>query len=157
MRGLLHLIATFFGIGKVKIMPGTFGTLATIPLFIILSGLGPYFYMGFVVLLIPIGIIAADAFQKDHGGHDRQEIVVDEVIGYLITMTWLPMNWRSVLVGFILFRILDIWKPFPIGYLDKKIQGGLGVIADDVAAGLIANVALQIVLVKTDWLGVQLG
>jgi phosphatidylglycerophosphatase A len=82
--------------------------------------------------------------------------VIDEVIGFLITMTWLPMTWQAYLAGFLLFRVLDIFKPFPIGYLDEKVPGGLGVVADDVAAGMIANIILQVVLVKTAWLGMQI-
>jgi len=71
-------------------------------------------------------------------------------------MTWLPMTWQSMLFGFVLFRVLDILKPFPIGFIDKKVQGGLGVIADDVVAGLIANIALQVVYSQTNWLGARL-
>jgi phosphatidylglycerophosphatase A len=155
-REAAMLIATFFKVGFVKKAPGTFGTLATIPLVLALSYLGPLFYMGFIVFLFPVALWAAETYQAELGQHDSQEIVIDEVLGFLITMTWLPMTWQAMLIGFLLFRLLDILKPFPIGYLDKKIQGGLGVIVDDVAAGIIASIAMQLLYNHTGWLGVQL-
>lgn len=150
------LIATFFKVGKLPKAPGTFGTLAAIPLVLVLGYLGPLIYMTFVVFLLPLAIWAAEMHEAQIGRHDAQEIVIDEVLGFLITMTWLPLTWQAMALGFLLFRVLDILKPFPIGYLDKKVQGGLGVIADDVAAGLIASIILQIIYNQTNWLGVQL-
>ena len=87
--------------------------------------------------------------------HDSKEIVIDEVAGFLITMTWLPMTWQSVVIGFILFRFFDIVKPPPIRQLDKKIQGGVGVMIDDIAAGIISNFILQILFTYTLILGSQ--
>ncbi len=78
--------------------------------------------------------------------HDSQEVVIDEVVGYLVAFTWLPMNWTSVVTAFVLFRALDIVKPFPISWLDRKVKGGLGTVVDDLAAGLVANIILQAVL-----------
>ncbi len=153
---LVTMIATFFGSGLSPKAPGTMGTLATVPLVYLLSFLGPYFYMGFTVALFPIGLWAAEMYEQTKAQHDSREIVIDEVLGFLITMTWLPMTWQSMLFGFVLFRMLDIFKPFPIGFIDKKVQGGLGVIADDVVAGLIANIALQVVYSQTNWLGARL-
>jgi phosphatidylglycerophosphatase A len=149
-------IATFFGAGKVPKAPGTMGSLATLPLAYLLSLLGPLFYMAFIVLLFPVGLWAAEAYEHISGSHDSKEIVIDEVLGMLITLTWLPFTWQAVAIGFVLFRVLDIFKPFPIGLIDKKVQGGLGVIADDVVAGIIANVVLQYIYSQTNWLGVQL-
>jgi phosphatidylglycerophosphatase A len=149
-------IATFLGVGKAPKAPGTFGTLAAIPLAFLLMWMGPFYTMGFILLFTPVAIWACEIHQKKLGVEDPQEIVIDEVVGFLITMTWLPMTWQAYLAGFLLFRLLDITKPFPIGYLDKKVPGGLGVMADDIAAGMIANLLLQIVLTKTSWLGVQI-
>lgn len=136
-------------------IPGTWGTLATLPLAWLLMQTGPIIYMIAVVLLLPVAILAAEMYEQETKSHDSGAIVIDEVLGFLITMTWLPINWRSFVLGFLLFRLLDIWKPFPISYLDKKIPGGLGVVIDDVAAGIVANVILQIVYTKTMWLGSQ--
>ena len=155
MRKFLKSLATLFGVGLVPKAPGTFGTLATIPIFILLTLAGPLAYLGFVILLLPVGIAACHIYEQDKGGHDHKEIVIDEVLGFLITMLWLPMTWQAILIGFVLFRVLDITKPLFIGYLDKKIQGGLGVMVDDVAAGIIASFVLQVLYTKTDWLGAQ--
>jgi phosphatidylglycerophosphatase A len=157
MHAFLKKIATMFGIGFFPKGSGTVATVATLPIAWALNWCGPYIMMIFIILLFPISVLASDAYEKDKGGHDFPEIVIDEVIGFLITMTWLPATWQVYLAGFLLFRILDIFKPFPIGYLDEKVPGGLGVVVDDVAAGIIANIILQILLVKTSWLGVQIA
>ncbi len=151
-----QLIATFFNVGRIKKAPGTWGTIATLPLALFLGWAGPLWGMPITIAIFVVGLFAAEAYEKQTGAHDSKEIVIDEVVGFLITMTWLPMTWQAYLAGFCLFRVLDILKPFPIGYLDKKVQGGIGVMADDVAAGIIANVLLQIVYTKTDWLGAQI-
>lgn len=155
LRKFLKHLATFFGVGFFPKSPGTAGTLATLPLVLLLSWAGPLVYMSFVILFLPIAILSAQIYQEEMGGHDRQEIVIDEVIGFLIAMTWLPMTWKSLLMGFLLFRVLDILKPFPIGYLDKKVPGGLGVVIDDVVAGIIASLILQYIYQHTSWLGQQ--
>lgn len=152
----LLLFVTYFKCGLSPRAPGTVGTLGAIPLAILLMYLGSIPHMIFVLVGLPIAIVACELYQKSKGGHDRQEIVIDEVFGYLITMTWLPLTWQSLVMGFLLFRILDIRKPFPIGLIDKKVKGGLGVMADDVVAGMIANFLLQIIYAKTNWLGAQL-
>ncbi|MGZ5279969.1 MAG: phosphatidylglycerophosphatase A family protein [Pseudobdellovibrionaceae bacterium] len=156
MEKLAAIIATFFGVGRAPKAPGTWGTLATLPLAFALNWAGPFYIMGFILLFLPISVWASDVHSRTLGLDDPGEIVIDEVLGFLITMTWLPMTWQAFLLGFLLFRVLDIFKPFPIGYLDKKIPGGLGVMADDIAAGVIANVILQILYAKTDWLGAQI-
>lgn len=153
---LVPLVATFFGSGLSPVAPGTMGSLATLPVIWLISFAGPLFHMGFIVFLFPIGLWAAEMYERTSGRHDSKEIVIDEVLGMLITMVWLPMTWQAMLLGFVLFRVLDILKPFPIGLIDKKVQGGLGVIADDVVAGILANIALQVIYSQTNWLGVQL-
>jgi phosphatidylglycerophosphatase A len=149
-------VATVGGIGRIKKAPGTWGTLAAVPLSVLLNWAGPLVAMGFILLLIPVGIVASQFYENQAGGHDHPEIVIDEVIGFLIAMTWLPMTWQAYVFGFVLFRFLDIVKPFPIGYMDKKIPGGVGVVADDVMAGALANIALQYLYSQTTWLGVQI-
>lgn len=156
MKRFLISSATLFGLGLNKKAPGTWGTLATIPLAVFLVAMGPLFHMASIILLLPMAILACEFYEQSHNKHDAKEIIIDEVLGFLITMTWLPMTWQSFVAGFILFRFLDIVKPFPIGYLDKKIPGGLGVVVDDIAAGIIANVILQQILTHTPWLGTQI-
>ena len=156
MRNFLKKVATFFGVGLSPKAPGTVATVATIPLVVLLSWAGPLVYMAAIVVLLPVGILAAEIYEQDKGGHDHSEIVIDEVVGFLITMVWLPMTWQAILIGFVLFRLLDITKPLFIGYLDKKIQGGLGVMIDDIAAGIVASLIMQVLYTRTNWLGSQI-
>lgn len=155
IRNFLKQIAIFFGLGLSPKAPGTVATLGTIPLALLLNWAGPLYYMVATFLLLPVGILAAEIYEQDKGGHDHQEIVIDEVVGFLITMVWLPMTWQAILIGFVLFRLLDITKPLFIGYLDKKIQGGLGVMLDDIAAGIVASLIMQLLYSHTNWLGAQ--
>ncbi|WII70656.1 phosphatidylglycerophosphatase A [Bdellovibrio sp. 22V] len=155
MRNFLIHLATLFGLGRLSKAPGTIATLATIPLAMLLLKAGPFFHMAAIVLLLPVGIAACEFYEQDKGGHDHKEVVIDEVLGFLITMVWLPLTWQAILIGFVLFRLLDITKPLFIGYLDKKIQGGLGVMVDDVAAGIIAGLIMQVLYTQTNWLGSQ--
>lgn len=154
---MLTQIATYFSIGRFPKAPGTVATLATIPLWYLLAQTGPIIYMIVTFLLFPLGVIAAQAYENQVQTHDSKEIVIDEVVGYLITMTWLPINWKSAVLGFIIFRILDIAKPPPIRQLDEKIPGGFGVMADDVVAGIIGSIVMQLVYTQTNWLGTQIS
>lgn len=95
-------------------------------------------------LLIGLAIFSAQLHESLHGGHDASEIVIDEVVGYLVAFALLPWHWSSIFGAFVLFRIFDIIKPFPISWLDRRVKGGLGVVVDDLAAGLVANIILQL-------------
>lgn len=153
---LSEIISTWFWVGKIPWAPGTWGTVATVPVIFILFHLGSMFYMGAVFLFIFLGIFASDIYEKSLGQHDSSEIVIDEVAGFLIAMTWLPVTWQALGLGFLLFRFFDIFKPFPISWFDQRVKGGLGVMVDDIAAGLITNAILQVLYTKTSWLGAQL-
>ena len=155
MRSFLIRLATLFGVGHFPKAPGTVATIVTIPLVILLWKMGPLVYMAAIFLLLPVGIVACEFYEQEKGGHDHKDMVIDEVLGFLITMVWLPMTWQAILIGFVLFRLLDITKPLFIGYLDKRIQGGLGVMVDDVAAGIIASLIMQTLYTQTNWLGSQ--
>ena len=143
---ILLLIATFFNVGKFPKAPGTFATLATIPLFILMSRLPDVIYMMLTFGIVILGIFAAQAFEAVSPEHDSKEIVIDEVAGFLITMALVPCTIKSVAVGFVFFRLFDIFKPWPISALDKKVKGGVGVMVDDVAAGIAASVMMQVIL-----------
>lgn len=149
-------IATFFSIGLLPKMPGTWATLATIPVAWGLMQMNPVAYMGATFVLLIVGIIACEVVESGSGKHDQGHLVIDEVVGYLIAMTWLPITWQSFVFGFVFFRALDIVKPFPINFLDRRMKGGLGVMLDDVAAGVLSNIVLQVIYTKTNWLGSQL-
>lgn len=153
---IAEIVSTWFYVGRIRWAPGTWGTLATIPFVIMFQMMGSITYMAVTFLIIFLGIFLSDIYEKSKGDHDLSEIVIDEVAGYMIAMTLMPMTWQALTLGFLIFRFFDIFKPFPIGWLDRKINGGLGVMVDDVAAGVITNVILQILYTKTAWLGSQI-
>lgn len=152
----ISTLATGFYLGYAPKAPGTFGTLLGIPLAFLFFFFGAYGYMIATFLFILFSVFIAEMYEKGQDTHDNSEIVIDEVAGFLVTMVWLPMTWQSLVAGFVLFRVLDAAKPFPINLVDRKIKGGLGVVADDILAGVIANILLQLVYTNTDWLGVML-
>ncbi len=157
VNSFLLRLATLFGIGKLSKAPGTLATLATIPIWYVLAQAGPLIYMAVVFMLFPLGVWASQVYENQSDTHDSKEIVIDEVVGFLITMTWMPFTWQSVLFGFLLFRFFDIVKPPPIRQLDKKIPGGFGVMVDDVAAGIISSILMQLIYNQTNWLGMQIS
>lgn len=136
-------------------MKGTFGTLGAIPLVFVFSFFGLFAYAGLTFAMIIFAWIVAEAYDVLSQNHDSPEVVIDEVAGFLITMTWLPLTWQAFVVGFVLFRFLDIAKPPPMSIANNRVRGGFGVVLDDVLAGVIANLILQLIYVQTDWLGVQ--
>lgn len=155
LRKMASLSATLFGVGRIKFMPGTWGTLVTLPLVFALSQFGPMAYMMATVVFSIYAIFASEAYESEAQKHDSSEIVIDEAAGILVTMAWMPQTWQAYLAGFLLFRFLDILKPFPISFVDKRVGRGLGVVADDLLAGIIANVILQMIYNSTSLLGAQ--
>lgn len=147
LKTLVEWLATWFGLGRMPFVPGTFGTLGAFPLVCAFAWLGPLQYMIATIVFVVFSIFVAHAFESFHGEHDSSCIVIDEVAGFLVTMTWVPLTPLYWLAGFLLFRFFDMVKPFPIRELDRRIEGGLGTVVDDIAAGLVANVILQF------WLG----
>lgn len=156
MRTFLIKLAPFFGVGRLPYGPGTWGTLVSVPLAAGLIWLGPLWHMLATLLLFPLSVLAAQYYCQDCGVHDASEVVIDEVLGFLVAMVMVPLTWQCLLAGFILFRFFDILKPFPISYIDRKVTGGAGVILDDVVAGLIVNIILQLLVFQTNWLGTQI-
>ena len=130
------------GSGLFPVAPGTAGTLAAIPLYWALIQLPMWGYVLGVVLTIFIGIWACQVYSDVLGVHDHGSIVWDEVAGYLLTMAVVPFDWMLVLAGFFLFRLFDIWKPWPIRRLDKNVEGGFGIMLDDIVAGIYAAACL---------------
>lgn len=149
-------LATWFGIGFLRPAPGTWGTIGSLPLVFLFAKMGYLFYMIATLILLFIGIWASEYYEQSINKHDSKEIVIDEVVGFLIAMTWIPLTWQSLLAGFVIFRTLDVTKPFPIRWLDSSVKGGMGVMMDDVAAGLVTNIILQAMLTYTTWFGTQI-
>ncbi|GAA3536986.1 phosphatidylglycerophosphatase A family protein [Zobellella aerophila] len=139
----LHLLALGFGAGLSPVMPGTMGTLAAVPLYWLIQGLPLGWYLALLVVGFIAGIWICNAATKAIGRHDHGAIVWDEIIGFGITMTAAPAGWQWVLAGFVLFRLFDIVKPWPIRWFDRRIHGGFGIMLDDVIAGIFAWLCLQ--------------
>lgn len=138
------VMAFGFGAGAASRAPGTVGTLMAVPLYLAMATLPALVYLGIVATFLIIGIWICAHTERKLGMHDHPGIVWDEIVGYLVTMFLAPVGWLSILGGFVLFRLFDIWKPFPIGMLERRIRGGLGTMLDDVLAGLYGFAALQL-------------
>ncbi|MDG2090503.1 MAG: phosphatidylglycerophosphatase A [Gammaproteobacteria bacterium] len=141
----VHFLAFGFGSGLSPKAPGTVGTVVAVFLYLLLSQLPLLAYLGMVLITFSLGIYICDRSSKLLGVHDHGGIVWDEFVGYWITMLLAPNGWEWIVIGFILFRLFDILKPFPINYFDKHVQGGLGIMIDDVIAGGFAWVCLQLI------------
>lgn len=139
----IYFIAFGFGSGLMSKAPGTWGTLAAVPLYLLLVGLPLWLYLSITLLAFILGVWVSDRVSRDLGVHDYKGIVWDEVVGYLLTMAMIPAGLGWMLAGFLLFRLFDIWKPQPIGFVDSKVKGGFGIMLDDVLAAIPAWLILQ--------------
>lgn len=145
MNRLALFLAQGFGIGRVPWAPGTFGTALAIPIYFICASLGFFWYLFIVVALFVAGIWICGAADRVLGTTDHGSIVWDEMVGFLVTMLAAPAGWQWIVLGFVLFRLFDIWKPWPIRLVERRVRGGLGVMLDDLVAALFAWIALQLV------------
>ncbi len=143
-RNPVHFAAFGFGSGAAPVAPGTFGTLMAVALYLLLPAMSPLSYAAFVLASFVLGIWVCGRTAQDIGVHDHGGIVWDEFTGYWLTMFMAPPGWIWIVLGFVLFRLFDIVKPWPIRWLDRNVDGGLGVMIDDVLAGLMALVCLQL-------------
>jgi len=139
------ILATWFGSGLSPVTPGTTGTLAGIPLILIVGCLGPRVSAVSLAVLIAVSIWASHRTEALLGRKDPGEVVIDEVAGFLVTMFLLPLSWLTVVLGFLLFRLFDVMKPWPIRQAER-LNSGLGIVADDLLAGLYSHLALRIIL-----------
>lgn len=144
MDRLFMSIATGLGLGYAPFAPGTFGTMLALPIHFLLSHLPLPLYFGALAGLILLAIAAAGAAEKILDRPDPGEVVCDEVVGMLVAMIAVPKHPLAWVLAFGLFRLFDIWKPWPVGYIDRHFNGGLGIVMDDLAAGLYALAVLQI-------------
>jgi phosphatidylglycerophosphatase A len=135
------------GAGHLPGMPGTWGSLAALPLWWLLQRLlGPWGYLGAWLVLLAMSLWVAGEAWSMLGESDHPAIVLDEAMGLLLALAWVPPKWPWVLLGFSLFRIFDIVKPYPLKYLEE-LPGGFGVVMDDVAAGLAARLVLGLFMI----------
>lgn len=141
----VHFLAFGFGSGLSPKAPGTMGTLAAIPLYLLLMNLPLTGYLLMVLLISVVGIWICGESSRRLGVHDHGGIVWDEFAGFLLTMTAAPQGWAWIVLGFALFRLFDIWKPWPVRVADRQLHGGLGIMLDDILAGIYAWLVLQAV------------
>ncbi|MFA6034003.1 MAG: phosphatidylglycerophosphatase A [Myxococcota bacterium] len=137
-------LATWFGAGFSPKAPGTCGTALAIPFYLLIAGFPWWLYAVTVVGLTAVGTWAAKITGDRYGEVDCQKIVIDEVVGYLITMSLVAPSAWTVIGGFFLFRLFDITKPFPVGYVDRNVKNAFGVMLDDILAGVYACASLYL-------------
>src|SRR6516165_2843349 len=144
------LVATFFGVGRLRPGPGTWGSLAAVLVWwLVALRLPPWAHVPMILLLIvavtAVGMRAATLEARGCGKKDPQHVVIDEVAGQLVTLIACPILWKPLLAGFILFRVFDIVKPPPIRRLEK-LPSGTGIVVDDLGAGVYGLIVLQLLL-----------
>ncbi|MBF0180700.1 MAG: phosphatidylglycerophosphatase A [Magnetococcales bacterium] len=142
---LADAIATLGGVGRARRAPGTMGTLASVPVAALLQQGGPTALAVALVVVTVAGTWSAGVVCRVSGRKDPREVVVDEMAGYLLTILLAPTGWIWLGVGFALFRLFDIGKPWPVSALER-LPGGWGVMADDLAAGLLAGLIIMLVV-----------
>ena len=135
----IMLLAFGFGSGLSKYAPGTMGTLAAVPLYLLSIKTGSAVFLGITLFICVLGVWICSVAAKRLGVHDFSGIVWDEVAGYFVTMSFVSFSWPAVCLGFVLFRFFDIVKPWPIRWLDRYISGGMGIMLDDIVAGVVAG------------------
>ncbi|UCC57447.1 MAG: phosphatidylglycerophosphatase A [Gammaproteobacteria bacterium] len=144
LRHPLGFLSLGFGSGLVPVAPGTAGTLAAIPVYLLMQDLALNVYIAVVGLLFLAGIPICTWTTRQLGVHDHPAIVWDEITGYLVTMIAAPAGWMWMLAGFLLFRLFDVAKPWPITWCDRHVHGGFGIMLDDLLAGVFAALLLQL-------------
>ena len=140
------LLARGFGAGCSPVAPGTVGTAVAVPLVCLQLVLSTEVFLVFVLVFVLGAVYVAAVADKQMGETDDPSIVVDEMAGFLIAMAYVPLTPWSLLGGFVLFRALDIFKPPPINTVERKFSGGLGIVGDDLVAGLMTNALLQLAI-----------
>jgi len=146
LKDPVNFFALGFGSGLSKYAPGTMGTLVAIPLYLLLQPLSLIYYVAVAIVVTLIGVWICDRSANTLGVHDHPGIVWDEIAGYLITMIAAPTGWQWIVLGFVLFRLFDIWKPWPIKVIDRQVAGGFGIMLDDVVAAVFAWGVLQLIV-----------
>jgi len=149
VQRLAVVLATIGPIGHLPVAPGTIGSLAALPL---LPGLAAVrdrstlVYAVAIVVIVATAVWAAGRAEETLGGHDHSAIVIDEVAGMVVAGVLLPGTWAAAVLAFVLFRLFDVVKPYPANLIDGRVEGGLGVVGDDLVAGLYAGLAGRFIL-----------
>ena len=144
MRRLALVLATWGGVGFSPLAPGTAGTLAAIPVFLLLALLPWWLYVVSVLAIAILACWAAEEAERIFGEEDSHCVVIDEAVGFFVTMTAVPVTGTYLIAGFCLFRLFDILKPPPLRFVERTVPGGWGVVLDDVLAGIYAGICLRV-------------
>lgn len=151
-RNPLYFLAFGLGSGRSPYAPGTVGTIVAIPCYLLLVYfLSPAAYLIFTVAFIAFSSWLCERISNETGTHDHPGMNIDEFAGFFVTMIAAPQGWLWIVLGFLLFRLFDIWKPWPISYIDKHIDNGFGMILDDVVAGIFACGIIQLTYFLLHW------
>jgi len=140
---LVYWVAVGFGTGLAPKAPGTVGTLIGLPFYLIMMNWPWWHYLAGISIAFIVGIWICGEVSRNTGVSDAPFIVWDEIVGFLIAMFLAPHGWIWVILGFLLFRLFDIWKPWPIKNIDRGVHGGFGIMLDDVVAGIYAMLLMQ--------------
>ena len=144
-KRIAQLIATFFYVGHLPYAPGTWGTVAAVPLYYLISGIPEYLYIALTLAIVLVSVWAAGIAEGIYGKTDPGQIVADEVSGYLVTMILVVPTQTNIIIGFVLVRIFDMLKPPPARQAER-LPGGWGVVMDDVMSGVYANIVLHVIV-----------
>ncbi len=142
----LHFLSLGFGSGLAKVAPGTLGTLVGLPLFWLMASYSMSMQLLVIAMLFIMGIYFCEFTGKAIGVIDHGSIVWDEIVAIMLVLTFTPHQWQWWLVAFVLFRLFDIWKPYPIRQLEAKFKNGFGVMFDDLLAAIYAIICLQLII-----------
>jgi len=143
LKNPLVVLALGLGAGLAPKAPGTVGTLMALPLYWLMHGMELSHYLASVAVLFVSGVWVCDYAAGKLGVHDHPAIVFDEIVGFLVTMIAVPASWPMVVAGFVLFRLFDALKPWPISWCDRNLHGGFGIMFDDILAGVASAALLQ--------------
>ena len=148
MRRLIVILASAGYLGFIPVASGTWGSLAGIPGFWLMDAISgsPWLSIVIYVLLVLAACWIAGKAEEIFAEHDSGKIVIDEVVGYMAATMFLPLDWKTIAVAFVVFRALDVLKPFPAGYIDANFPGGYGVVLDDVVSGIYSNFVTRLLL-----------
>lgn len=147
LKGLILFLSSGAYVGYIPLASGTFGTLWGLPIFYGLSSQPIGVQILIILGAIGLAILVAGPSESCLGRKDPPQVVIDEIVGFMVSMAGLPFSWTMAFFGFFLFRIMDILKPYPIRKIDQKMPGGWGIVLDDVLAGLYCQIILRILMV----------
>ncbi|MFH0798603.1 MAG: phosphatidylglycerophosphatase A [Pseudomonadota bacterium] len=155
MNRIITFFATGCYAGNIPVAPGTWGTVVGLALYWLIRTLPAPAYGATVVAFIAFAVWISDQASRIFGEEDPQQVVIDEIAGILVTLAFLHPSLKVAMAGFVLFRLFDITKPPPIRWIERRFAGGLGIVFDDVAAGVYANIMLRLLVFLLPMAGIK--